>query len=107
MKRTIICIFAMLIAAVWIMAGCNQIASGEVYEKTYIPAHYETYTDTEMIHAGDHWISVPITKTRWYDDEYLIYIRKENDKGDFDKASYVVGKEKYDSVKIGDEISFE
>ena len=103
----------MIIAAVLItltaatMAACNQITQGEVYDKEFIASHYETYTTSELVWTGEKYISVPVTKSRYYPDEYRVYIRKETEKGKFDTACYTVGKEKYDSIKIGDEISFE
>ena len=104
MKRILV---ALLISAVTLLSACNQITQGEVYDKEYIPAHNETYSVTQTIQVGDQTIHIPQTETRFVPDEYLIYIRKENDKGNFDKAVYSVGRERYDSINIGDEVSFE
>lgn len=99
---------AALIAAIAVSTtACHQITQGEVYDKQFIPAHHETYTTSDSVWINGELYSFPTTKTSYYPDEYRIYICKENDKGDFDKTYYTVGKEKYDSVKIGDEISFE
>ena len=46
----------------------------------------------------------PCSKFRYVPAEYRILIRRENDKGRWDTASYKVGKERYDSIKIGDEV---
>ena len=107
MKRFIIALLAVALAAVWVLAGCNQITSGEVYDKDYIPAHDETYVEYTYIHTGDDTIRMPVMRKRYCPDRYYIYIRKETDKGEYDKACHEVGKERYDSIQIGDEVSFE
>lgn len=105
LKAIIAAVMVTLTAAT--MAACNQITQGEVYDKEYIAAHYETRIDHERIWNGEKYITIPVTKSEWVSDKYYIYIRRERDKGEFDKACYTVGKEKYDSIKIGDEVSFE
>ena len=106
MKRVFLLLLALLIAAVLLVA-CNQIKSGEVYDKYYIPAHSESYTTTERVYDDGQYRSVPVLKFRYVPPQYMIYIRRENDKGEWDTASYEVGEERYDSIKIGDEVSFE
>lgn len=106
MKRVFPLLLALLIAAVLLVA-CNKIKSGEVYDKYYIPAHSESYTTTERVYDDGQYRSVPVLKFRYVPPQYMIYIRRENDKGEWDTASYEVGKERYDSIKIGDEVSFE
>ena len=71
------------------------------------PAHSESYTSYESVYDDGKYRSVPVLKFRYVPAEYRILIRRENDKGEWDTASYEVGKERYDSIKIGDEVSFE
>ena len=106
MKKVFPLLLALLIAAVLLVA-CHQIKSGEVYDKYYIPAHSESYTTYEHVYDDGQYRSVPVLKFRYVPAEYRILIRRENDKGEWDTASYKVGKERYDSIKIGDEVSFE
>ena len=106
MKKVFVLILALLIAAVLLVA-CNQIKSGEVYDKYYTPAHSESYTTYERVYDDGQYRSVPVLKFRYVPAEYRILIRRESDKGEWDTASYKVGKERYDSIKIGDEVSFE
>ena len=106
MKKVFVLTLALLIAAVLLVA-CNQIKSGEVYDKYYIPAHSESYTTTERVYDDGQYRSVPVLKFRYVPPTYMIYIRRENDKGEWDTASYEVGKERFDAIKIGDEVSFE
>ena len=94
-------------AAVINMSDSSRIKQGEVYDKQFTPAHTETYTTTRNVYIDEKWIAIPYVETKYYPDEYRVFIRKETEKGKFDKASYTVGKERYDSIKIGDEISFE
>lgn len=103
MKRIIMA----AMAAVIILTACNRITQGEVYDKQFTPAHTETYTTTRNVYIDEKWIAIPYVETKYYPDEYRVFIRKETEKGKFDKESYTVGKERYDSIKIGDEISFE
>ena len=105
MKKVITFLLAMALAAT--MAACNQIKSCQVYDKYYIPAHSESYTTYERVYDDGQYRSVPVLKFRYVPSKYLIFIRRENDKGEWDTASYEVGKERYESIKIGDEISFE
>ena len=105
MKKVITFLLAMALAAT--MVACHQIKSGEVYDKFYIPAHSESYTTYESVYDDGQYRSVPVLKFRYVPAEYRILIRRENDKGEWDTASYKVGKERYDSIKIGDEVSFE
>lgn len=105
MKKVITFLLAMALAAT--MVACHQIKSGEVYDKYYIPAHSESYTTYESVYDDGKYRSVPVLKFRYVPAEYRILIRRENDKGEWDTASYKVGKERYDSIKIGDEVSFE
>ena len=105
MKKVITFLLAMALAAT--MVACHQIKSGEVYDKYYIPAHSESYTTYERVYDDGQYRSVPVLKFRYVPAEYRILIRRENDKGEWDTASYEVGKERYDSIKIGDEVSFE
>lgn len=110
MKKVITMLLALVVVAVIIassLTGCNQITSGEVYDKYYIPAHSESYTTYERVYDDGQYRSVPVLKFRYIPAEYRILIRRENEKGEYDTASYEVGKERYDSIKIGDEISFE
>ena len=110
MKKVITVLLTLVVVAVIIassLTGCNQITSGEVYDKYYIPAHSESYTTYERVYDDGQYRSVPVLKFRYVPSKYLIYIRRENDKGEWDTASYEVGKERYESIKIGDEISFE
>lgn len=107
MKRIFTGLLAVLLAAVWVLAGCNQITSGEVYDKNFVPAHDETYVVYEYVHTGDDTIRMPVMHKRYCPDRYFIYIRKETDKGEYDKACHEVGKERYESIEIGDEVSFE
>lgn len=110
MKKVITVLLALVVVAVIIassLTGCNQITSGEVYDKYYIPAHTESYTTTERVYDDGQYRSMPVLKFRYVPPKYVIFIRRENDKGEWDTASYEVGKERYDAVKIGDEISFE
>ena len=106
MKKVFALTLALLIAAVLLVA-CHRITSGEIYDKYYIPAHSESYTTYERVYDDGQYRSVPVLKFRYVPAEYRILIRRENDKGEYDTASYEVGKERYDSIKIGDEISFE
>ena len=103
MKRIIMA----AMAAVLILTACNRITQAEVYDKQFTPAHTETYTTPRNVYIDEKWIAIPYVETKYYPDEYRVFIRKETEKGKFDKASYTVGKERYDSIKIGDEISFE
>lgn len=105
MKKVITFLLAMALAAT--MVACHQIKSGEVYDKYYIPAHSESYTTYERVYDDGQYRSVPVLKFRYVPAEYRILIRRENDKGEWDTASYKVGKERYDAIKIGDEVSFE
>lgn len=105
MKKVITFLLAMALAAT--MVACHQIKSGEVYDKYYIPAHSESYTTYERVYDDGKYRSAPVLKFRYVPAEYRILIRRENDKGEWDTASYKVGKERYDSIKIGDEVSFE
>ena len=105
MKKVITFLLAMALAAT--MVACHQIKSGEVYDKFYIPAHSESYTTYERVYDDGQYRSVPVLKFRYVPAEYRILIRRENDKGEWDTASYEVGKEEYESIKIGDEVSFE
>ena len=107
MKRIIIALFAVLLAAVWVLTSCNQIKSGEVYDKNFVPAHDETYVEYEYIHTGNDTIRMPVMHKRYCPDRYFIYIRKETDNGEYDKACHEVGKDRYDSIEIGDEVSFD
>ena len=110
MKRVFPLIVALLFIAVLVascLTGCNRITSGEVYDKYYIPAHSESYTSYESVYDDGKYRSVPVLKFRYVPAEYRILIRRENDKGEWDTASYEVGKETYESIKIGDEISLE
>ena len=57
MKKVFALILALLIAAVLLVA-CNQIKSGEVYDKYYTPAHSESYTTYESVYDdGKYWNS--------------------------------------------------
>lgn len=105
MKKVITFLLAMALAAT--MVACHQIKSGEVYDKYYTPAHSESYTTYESVYDDGQYRSVPVLKFRYVPAEYRILIRRKNDKGEWDTASYEVGKERYDSIKIGDEVSFE
>ena len=105
MKKVITFLLAMAMAAT--IVACNQIKSGEVYDKYYIPAHSESYTTTERVYDDGQYRSMPVLKFRYVPPKYVIFIHRENDKGEWDTASYEVGKERYDAIKIGDEISFE
>ena len=105
MKKVITFLLAMALAAT--MVACHQIKSGEVYDKYYIPAHSESYTTYERVYDDGEYRSVPVLKFRYEPPKYMIYSRRENDKGEYDTASYEVGKERYDAIKIGEEISFE
>ena len=105
MKKVITFLLAMALAAT--MVACHQIKSGEVYDKFYIPAHSESYTTYERVYDDGQYRSVPVLKFRYVPAEYRILIRRKNDKGEWDTASYEVGKERYDAIKIGDEVSFE
>ena len=110
MKRVFPLILALLFIAILVascLTGCNRITAGEVYDKYYIPAHSESYTTYERVYDDGQYCSVPVLKFRYVPAEYRILIRRENDKGEWDTASYEVGKERYDSIKIGDEVSFE
>ena len=110
MKRVFPLILALLFIAILVascLTGCNRITSGEVYDKYYIPAHSESYTSYERVYDDGKYRSVPVLKFRYVPAEYRIMIRRENDKGEWDTASYEVGKERYDAIKIGDEVSFE
>ena len=110
MKRVFPLIVALLFIAVLVascLTGCNRITSGEVYDKYYIPAHSESYTTYERVYDDGEYRSVPVLKFRYEPPKYMIYIRRKNDKGEWDTASYEVGKERYDAIKIGEEISFE
>lgn len=98
---------ALLIIACVLFAGCERIKSGEVYNKEFVPAHTESYSYTQIIYVNDQCIRIPQTRTEFVPDKYRIYIRKENDKGKFETAMYEVGRERYEQIKIGDEITFE
>lgn len=103
MKRIIIA----AMAAVLILTACNRITQGEVYDKQFIPAHSETYTSSRSTYINGEWVNLPYVETKYYPDEYRVFIRKETEKGQFDTAVYTVGEEKYNLIHIGDEISFE
>lgn len=110
MKKAVTILLTVIIIALIVTAsltGCHQITSGEVYDKYYIPAHSESYTTYERVYDDGKYRSMPVLKFRYVPPEYHVLIRRENDKGEWDTANYEVGKEKYDSIKIGDEVSFE
>lgn len=105
MKRIFLALI--LSAVILLSSACQTITQGEVYDKQFIPAHDETYVSYERMRIDGNWHSIPVTRMRYCPDTYYICIRKENDKGTFDKARYEVGKERYEQIQIGDEISFE
>ena len=105
LKRIIAALLITVAAAT--MAACHTLTQGEVYDKEYIPAHTEYYTDTDYVYRDGKRHYYTTVKSRYCPDEYRIYIRKETEKGEFEKDCYTVGKERYESIKIGDEVSFE
>lgn len=100
-------IILLLIAAGLMLSACSQIKQGEVYSKEYSPGHYEAYTTSESVRVRGEYFHIPVEKVRWCPERYAVYIRKETDKGKFETAQYTVSREEYESIHIGDEISFE
>lgn len=102
--RIIKVIFPLLLLIV-ILSGCgNQITSGKVYKKRYVPAHEETNTTPIVISTGKTITTVLIPRTERIPDKWYITIRSEtpNEDGKFEESMYSVSEETFNRYEVGD-----
>lgn len=81
-----------------LLTSCvKSIDSGVVIEKEYREKRQETYMEYDII------FKMPLTKTRWVSESYILYLRGFNGEDTITK-SFCVKKEIWENTEIGDTI---
>ena len=105
MKRVVIC--ALLMASV-ILAGCRaKISEGVVIQKDFEPARVATQLMPQWYYIGDRMQMIMISQVISYPDQWTVIIQKFDSEQEKNlTATYAVTEAEYDSVEIGDLVSF-
>lgn len=101
MKKASAIMCAILILFV---TGCGaKLKEGEVYEKTYSPAHTAVVCFPNYFYSGGTPQIILIPYNVHYDESWCIKIRAyDKDTETWDKADYYVDEETYSEYEVGD-----
>lgn len=92
---------ASVLAALLLLSGCGQkLTEGEVYDKTFTPAHDELLMLPVVHTNGKTSYTTIMPILRHYPDTYEIFIRDFKD-GEWVTAKYYVSESVYDATEIG------
>ena len=97
MKRIIALTTVALIVASMLCACHGNEVYLEPMDYRFTPAHTEIETDIEHVYIGDTWVSIPVSHSVFYSDEYEILYRITYEDGAVEDHWKTVGKREYDS----------
>ena len=99
-NRKLIGFFAYVLLAVVLSACETRLKSGTVVDKWYEEGEIETYVEYDVI------FKMPMTKTRWDDEDFVLIVKGFNGK-DTVQQCFEVSKNDYEKTNIGDSVAFE
>lgn len=92
--------FAYVLLAV-VLSGCEaRLKNGVVVDKWYEEGKIETYVEYNVI------FKMPMTKTRWDDEDYVLIVKGFNGK-DTVKQRFELRQTEFQNTNIGDNVTFQ
>lgn len=94
----------MIILVVSIITGCkNTLKEGKIYEKSFAPEYYETILVPYTYYDGKSGSMIMMPTTIYHPESWKIKIRSYNEeKQQYDTATYYVDKDTFEQCNIGD-----
>jgi hypothetical protein len=99
-NRKLIGFFAYVLLAVVLSACETRLKNGVVVDKWYEEGELETYVQYDVV------FEMPMTKTRWDDEDFVLIVKGFNGK-DTVKQRFEVSKTDYENTNVGDIVTFQ